>query len=156
MTFDDLAALFDKATTACVTFAQTLVWDELPKAKTYRLFPNQSYDARLKPDEVVYLEDTLSEDVYLAMSRDATLRFLYRDGHVPEWVDVSVSAADREFTYVDLLCCGRFAANDERLYYRSRGQGPFGIKSPAFPPKFEADRTGLFWLRDSPQHRGLA
>lgn len=153
MTFDDLAARFDTATAACVAFARTLVWDELPEAKTYRVFPNQSHDARLKPDEVVYPEDTLREGVYLAMSRDAALRFLYRNGRVPEWIDVSVGAADREFTYVNLLCCGRFTANDERLYYRSRGQGPFGIKSPNFPPGFVGDRGDKFWLRESPPHR---
>ena len=65
---------------------------------------------------------------------------------------ISVGAVDYDFTYIYLRCCGRFTANDERLYYKQFDRGPFGIKSPAIPPHIElGDHETKFWIGDAVQ-----
>ena len=102
-----------------IAFARSMVLDELPCAYKYHVFPNQSYDEHLEAGDVVYPNDSL-EDIheYIEVGRDDCIRYLYRDGRVPKWIDISVGAVDYDFTYVCLRCCGRFTADDERLYYK--------------------------------------
>src|SRR5262249_34954023 len=43
--------------------------------------------------------------------------------------------------------CGRFTATDDLLYYRTGGVAPFGLKSPALPPRWESvEVSGKFDL----------
>jgi len=157
MLLSDFATLLDTSTANAIAFARSMVLDELPDAFTYRVFPNQSCDEHLEPDEVIYANDSL-DDIhdYLLMGRDDCLGFLYRDGRIPEWIDISVGAVDYDFTYIFLRCCGRFTANDDRLYYKRFDRGPFGIKSPSIPPHVAlGDRDAKFWISDAvdpPRH----
>lgn len=158
MSFSDFAALLDTSTVDAIALARSMVLDELPDAVTFRVFPNQSYDEHLKPDEVVYPDDSLDDlHRYIEMGRDECLQFLYRDGRIPEWIDISVGAVDYDFTYIYLRCCGRFTANDDRLYYKRFDRGPFGIKSPAIPPDVAfGNRESKFWIGQAvdPPKRG--
>lgn len=158
MLLSDFAALLDTSTADAIAFARSMVLDELPDSYTYCVFPNQSCDEHREADEVVYPDDSLDGlHDYIEMGRDDCIRFLYRDGRVPEWIDISVGAVDYDFTYIYLRCCGRFTANDERLYYKQFDRGPFGIKSPAIPPHIElGDRETKFWIGDAvqPPRRG--
>ncbi|WP_237229255.1 hypothetical protein [Rubinisphaera sp. JC750] len=130
----EFAKLFQKASAACVEFAREHVTDLLPDATRYELFPNCSYDENpLREDERVFPDDRLADDEFHEMDATQVVDFLWRDGMVPEWIDLSVVSADEQHTVAELRCCGRFTANSELLYYRQRNMGPFGIKSPDLP-----------------------
>ncbi len=131
----EFTRLLDVSTANAIAFAKTQLLDDLPDEYVYRVFPNQSFDDNRDPDEIVYPDDSLkSIHDHIEMTRDDCIRYLYREGRIPEWIDISVGATDASLTYIDLRCCGRFTDNDERLYYNRCQRGPFGIKSPAFPP----------------------
>ena len=73
-----------------------------------------------------------------------------RIGRILEWIDISVGAVDYEFTYVYCRCCGRFTANDDRLYYKKFDRGPFGIESPPLPPHVAlGEEPPRFWIDDA-------
>ena len=69
---------------------------------------------------------------------------LWRDGAVPEWINVNVTAKAELFTLITAECCGRFTDNDAHLYYKDRGMPPFHVLSPRLPPGFtDGDRFEL-------------
>ena len=87
MLLSDFATLLDMSTADAIAFARSMVLDELPDSYTYRVFPNQSCDKHLEPDEVAYPGDSLDGlHDYIEMGRDDCIRFLYRGGRVPEWI----------------------------------------------------------------------
>jgi hypothetical protein len=127
-----------KAVERAVDFASEHVQQSLPDGVAYRVYPNQSYDGHPRvSDEVVFPEDSLSglEDYHGVWGEERVVAFLWREGKIPEWIDVSVEAIDRTRTLVALRCCGRFTADDRLYYYNRFGElPPFGIKSPTLPP----------------------
>ena len=126
-------------------FAARFVSNYLPDSCRYLVRLNQSCDGNLKPDEHVFPDDTIRYgDCVGPLTSDEVANLLCRDKLVPEWIDISVKRADSEHTYFELLCCGRFTADDSLLYYRD-GHAPFGIKSPAFPPHW-SEEQGRFDL----------
>jgi hypothetical protein len=144
---NEFTRLFQEASNACVTFARTFVTDHLPDATVYEIFPNSSYDGNpLHQDERVFPEDELTRDEFHAMTVEEVIDFLWRDGMVPEWVDLSVGAANEQHTIVELLCCGRFTANRDLLYYTHVNRGPFGVKGPALPPDYDSNNPKPFAL----------
>jgi hypothetical protein len=60
---------------------------------------------------------------------------LWRDGLVPQWIDISVWDADERATYFELICAGRFMAETHRLYYSWTDVPPFGVKGPVYPTR---------------------
>jgi hypothetical protein len=135
MTRDEFGELFEKCTKAALEFARQYVVEDLPEEVIYLIKPNQSCDeGPLELDEVVFPGESLANlrDSYTT-DLVGTIDFLYREGKVPEWVDVSVVGVDERFSHVELLCCGRFTSNESRWYYAKQGQGPFGIRSPPLP-----------------------
>jgi hypothetical protein len=79
---------------------------------------------------------------------------------VPEWIDISVWEADEHATYFELMCCGRFTAQSERLYYNWTDVPPFGIKGPAYPARLaisavNGDPIEKFSLAESRHARRL-
>ena len=151
----EFTRLLDISTADAIAFAKTILLDSLPVGYVYRVFPNQSYDDNRGPDVIVYPEDSLeSLDDYIEMTRDECVSFLYRDGRIPEWIDISVGGANNNLTFIDCLCCGRFTDNDEHLYYTRCQRGPFGIKSPTFPPSVPfGEKHPRFRLADIPLKR---
>lgn len=130
----DFSRLLDLATADAIALAKMMLLDELSDQYVYRIFPNQSFDGNRDAEEIVYPMDSLgSIDDYIMMTRDECISFMYREGRLPEWIDISVGAAGADLTYIDCRCCGRFTDNDQRLYYNRTGRGPFGIKSPTLP-----------------------
>jgi hypothetical protein len=86
----------------------------------------------------LYPEDSLPASQRLGpWTFEETVAWLWRDGKVPEWVDVSVHGVSSEHTYVHLICCGRFTGMEERLYYRD-SLPQFGVKSPVLPIGWES------------------
>jgi hypothetical protein len=152
---DAFARQFREAVEASVAFAATMARQHLPASRCFLIEPNASFDENpLKDDEQRYPGDSLPPGRMLGpLTFEQALAWLWRDGKVPEWVDVSVHNADRRHTYMRVVCCGRFTGLERLLYYqRLGGRAPFGVKSPVFPPdvNFEAVRAGARF--DLPGH----
>ena len=129
------------ATHAALRFGQSYVRNRLYLDTEFVAVLNQSYDANRASDEVVYPAD--EGRVVEGLSDGGAVDLLHRGGRVPAWIDISVLAVANRRTVMRLLCCGRYRADEERLYYHARGSQPFGIKSPDFPPSRWGQR---FWL----------
>ena len=114
-----------------VAFAGTIVRSSLPAALRFLIEPNASYDWQpLVEDQRLYPDDSLPAGERLGpLTFEEVLHWMWRDGKVPEWVEVAVCGIDAHHTYLSLICCGRFTGITERLYYQN-GLRPFGIKSP--------------------------
>jgi hypothetical protein len=103
------------------------------------------------PDTVrfcVYPEDSQSPQANLArVDLETLVALLWRDGAVPEWVNLSVEAADAESVIVGVTSCGRFTTNEALLYHEREGRRPFHVLGPALPPDWrgEGDRFSLWW-----------
>jgi hypothetical protein len=138
-----------RAAELAVTVARKLVLQTLPDSMAYGVYPNQSNDGHPREgDEVIFPNDSLRglEDYHGPWSEEQVVAFLWREGKIPEWIDVSVEAVARTRTLVALRCCGRFTANDGLHYYNDPGGvPPFGIKSPDLPPRWvSVEESGRF------------
>ena len=105
------AARFSEAAEQSRAFAQTLVSEPLPGDVVVRVRLNRSYPgARLRPGEVTYPGDGGWEQDF-ALRRcglGTAVSVLWRDGRVPEWVNLTVIDRDESVTVVEAVCCGRF------------------------------------------------
>ncbi len=130
MTSGEFGLLLVKATEACTDWTRTCVTDYLPDEVTYRVLPNQSCDVNpLVGDEEIYPQDSLAKRTdFLEMNQNQVVNYFCRKGKVPEWIDMAVCATSKGRTILQLVCCGRFTGEIERMYYHKRGMGPFGIK----------------------------
>ena len=136
--------------------AREHVFNHLPDEYRYLLFPNQSYDGHpLEADEEVFPHESLPGRKYLGpLDLEQVIDRLWRDGRVPEWINVSLEACDANWSYLQLDCCGRFTATEELLYHRGQGRQPFQVLSPNLPPHWESvEQNGkfdLYWLGRNP------
>jgi hypothetical protein len=125
-------------------FARTFLEEELPDPMLFRVRLNSSYDGNpLHADEVTFPQD---DSFRLALrltgcTAQEAIDLLWRDGRVPEWVDVSVIGVTRSATLLQLLCCGRFTANDDLLYHENEGRPPFHVTGPVLPARFSIGGT---------------
>jgi hypothetical protein len=132
-----------------VRFARQFVRDVLPDDMLFLVYPNQSCDDNPRVgDEVVFPDESLPEGQHHGPWQvDEVLNFLWRNGKVPEWIDIAVQDADARYALVRLRCCGRFTAQEDLLYHRNGGLPPLSIKSPYLPPGWEsAEASGGFDL----------
>jgi hypothetical protein len=142
------ARRFQEAAEASVAFAALMVRQALPPSRRFLIEPNASSDGNpLVDDERVFPDDSLPPGRMLGpLTFAEALDWLWRDGQVPEWVDVSVYREDGTHTDLRLRCCGRFTGLEQRLYY-PEGYAPFGIKSPDLPSGWESvEQSGQFEL----------
>ena len=148
---NDLSALCDRAidraafaeqlreaTDRAVTFAATMVRQPMPPSRRFLILPEAGGyppDYPFKGDEQVYPEDELvSGQTVGPLTLHGAVTWLWREGKVPVWVDVSAYAADRRHTYVRLQPSDRFTGTARLLKYQRPGDlPPFGIKSPELP-----------------------
>lgn len=145
MTRDELIQHLEITTERVLAFTRLLVTDPLPDATQYLIRPNASFEVNpLHPDEVAFPEETLPHGGHRAPTdRDGVIRFLWRDGRVPEWIDVQVLRADADWSYIELACCGRFTANDHWLYHKKQAcLPPFQIVGPPMPRDWFRDENG--------------
>ena len=152
MTKDAFAELLCSVSVINREFAARYVHNWLPELFRYRVCLNQSFDGHpLHAGEYVFPDDGANAaDPVGPLTGPEVVELLWRDGLVPEWIDISVVHADNDYTYFELLCCGRFTADESLMYYNDRGQGPFGIKSPRVPPDWSdaQGRFDLHWYRE--------
>ncbi|WP_430785838.1 hypothetical protein [Actinoplanes sp. G11-F43] len=93
--------------------------EQLPQQLTLLVRFNMSYGERHFPSDDGRVE---------RLPIDTAAHRLWRDGRVPEWIDVAVTSETGTATIVELTCCGRYA---------SPGRTPFHVVGPVRPP---ADR----------------
>lgn len=139
------------ATQRATALAREMVINHLPTPVQYALLLNQSYDGNpLGPAERVFLKDMRTHEP-APVDGEQVVKALWRNGEVPEWIDINVEAAGEEWTLVNLRCCGRYTAMDEHLYHQAEGHPPFHVHSPPMPPGMWKDKSrekfDLFWRR---------
>lgn len=124
-------------------FGQEFVEETLPKAIHCRVWLNQSMDANLRPSEIVFPDDR-SRPMPLESTEDQVMDLLWRDGRIPEWIDLSVVGMQPGVTIVELSVCGRFTSDERLLYHQEGGRPPFHVTSPPLPAGFrDGDRLGI-------------
>ena len=100
-----------RASERCREFTTQFVTDLLPSTYAFWVLLNSSYDADLGPDEVVFPDDVQKYGSRVGpLDAEGVVSLLWRDRMVPEWIDMSVWAADEDTTYLELTCCGRFTS----------------------------------------------
>src|SRR5437899_10893533 len=98
-----------KATARSFEFAKRFVRNRLPESFRDYVQLNASYDGNpLEAEEHVYPDDIARHGANVGpLSADQVVELLWRDGLVPEWIDVAVERTDSRHTFIELLCCGR-------------------------------------------------
>lgn len=152
MELERFTILPNEATAQAIAIGRGVVIEELPERAVYQVLPNQSNDEHpLCGGEGVFPDDSLehSEDFH-ELSAGEVIRFLWRDGKVPEWIDIMVVAVSGDHTVCELRCCGRYTACEDALYYFSEdgGRSPFGVKGPVLPPRHNESDAQRFSLLD--------
>lgn len=129
----------DGAAKQSIDFARRWVKNNLDGEVNYLVVPNQSFDEELKEGELIFPSDSLPEGArHGPWSAEQVVEYLWRDGRVPEWIDISVvGVSETAGVLMMLRCCGRFTDHGDLLYYRDSQHPPFGIKSPNLPPEWK-------------------
>ncbi|HWS36946.1 MAG TPA: hypothetical protein VN408_29920 [Actinoplanes sp.] len=127
------------ATEAARKLAAPSLVEQLPPALILLVRLNMSYGERHFPAD---------EGRVQRLSAEQAADLLWRDGRVPEWIDVAVTSENGTATIVELTCCGRYSA---------AVRDPFHVVGPVRPP---ADRRPFsihhdFEVRDEDGRRRL-
>ncbi|MFP2958400.1 hypothetical protein ACLEPN_11300 [Myxococcus sp. 1LA] len=142
-------------------FTRTFIIETLPDTIRFDVQLNVSYDGHpLHPDERVYPEDSERIPVTLRsrLTQEDVVELLWRDGAVPEWIDLKVGREDGEHTLIVVSCCGRFTANEQLLYHEHEGYPPFHVHGPSLPPPYEREnqaRFSFYWQAEARDGRAL-
>ena len=118
-------------------FAKKYVLDNLPNDFKYTVKLNASNDDPALKQFDIYPND--NDKIVKLISATAVVDLLYRKDKVPVWINISVESIQKNSTVFELLCAGRYSADSNEFYYFKHGTGPFGIKSPTFPPGYKDD-----------------
>ncbi len=144
---DDFRKLLNKAGEEAVTFSRHYVTDDLPPGRRYFINIRQAHE-ELKPSERTFENLAMSLKEFRGpLTESEVVEILWVAGAIPVWVDVSVYQTDEEYSYLDLRVCNRFSSIAADYYYGECGMGPFGIKSPSFPPSWN-EAKGKFSLME--------
>ena len=141
--------LLQQSTKDCREFSKNFLRNQLDGTTMYLVIPNSSYDGNpLVDDEMVYPEDTLPEGKeHILMKEEAVAEYFWRDGRIPEWIDITPKKEKDGQLFFELKACGRFTSNKEALYYTHQNRGPFGVKGPILPSDWiSLEESGKFWL----------
>jgi hypothetical protein len=152
-----------QAAQRALDFARTMVEETLPEAIRFRVKLNSSYDGNpLHAGERVYPDDhqVHAPEALARMDHDPLVALLWRDGAVPEWINLNVVGEDGDTTIIEAVCCGRFTANDTLLYHQREGWPPFHVLGPWVPPDWtpESRPFSLRWnttVASAPELHGL-
>ncbi len=137
-------------------YARVQLIEDLPAPLTFRVCLNRSYDGiPAQPGEVRFPGDG-SRDRAKALHRcdfETVVGELWRQGRVPQWIDLAVVGVSRSATIVEVACCGRFTDDEDQLYHLRGGTAPFHAVGPVLPPfhdgtRFSIHTRGECWDRD--------
>ena len=128
-------------------YTRSVVLNEIPETPRYRVYANQSHDVAADGTSLTaYPQDSLPYGEFRGpMTGVEAIDFLWRDGRVPQWIEVSVVEVAGDITFIELCCCGRYVSEEERMYY-SPAMGPFGLKGPVLPPDWDREKREKFDL----------
>ncbi|GAB1264784.1 hypothetical protein [Aurantivibrio infirmus] len=131
-------------------FSQGYILEVLPEKIKFIVLLGQSYDGRpLEEREVAYTED-YEERERLFDSADSVVNLLWREGWVPEWINVQIRKEDSTFTYVELVCCGRFSNDKHLINHAHEGRAPFHVVGPALPLGYrDGEKFSLYWRENA-------
>ncbi|MFF0637912.1 hypothetical protein ACFYTS_36080 [Nocardia sp. NPDC004151] len=134
------------AAAAAVQCARVHLIEDLPASLAFRVRLNQSYDGLpAQPSEIRFPEDS-SSDRATALHRcdfETVVGELWRQGHVPQWVNLAVVGASHLATIIEVVCCGRFTADEGQLYNMPGGTAPFHAVGPVLPPAHDGTRFSI-------------
>ncbi|ELP35898.1 hypothetical protein RBSWK_00170 [Rhodopirellula baltica SWK14] len=133
-------------------FTRTMVTNRLPNPISYTIHYGCSYDGNpLVGDEKTFTDDYDDCPISTTSADDVTDR-LWRDGFVPEWINVTVGHEDGDYTHIKLECCGRYSATPKMMYHVQEGRPPFHVLGPPMPPGYEREdgaKFNLYWRKDA-------
>lgn len=152
---ETFASRFASSAARARDFAQTLVLESLPRDLLFRVRLNSSNDRNASPEAVVYPEDSAYEraNALRRCSLETVIDTLWRDGRVPEWINLSAIDTTDDATLVEVVCCGRFTADDDRLYHQQEGAPPFHVLGMTLPADNKGEQFSIHhrkecWDRD--------
>jgi hypothetical protein len=138
---------FREAAEAARDFAKRFIEERLSDEMRFHVHLNSSYDRNAGAEFKVFPGDS-ADDRALAtkgLDEDGVVGLLWRDGFVPQWIDLAVVGETGATTILDVVACGRFTDDAERLYYANTGVAPFGVKGPDLPAKYiEGNRFSIY------------
>ncbi|WP_075186522.1 hypothetical protein [Teredinibacter haidensis] len=127
-------------------FARTLVIKELPDDVKYVVCLGASYDGNpLESGEITFPED-YNENMRIFDECEKVINLLWRDGKVPEWINISVASEEDGFTNVRLDCCGRYSSDPEQIYHAHEGRAPFHVLGPPVPQGVDIEKGQKYTL----------
>lgn len=148
---------FRRAAQRARDFAQSFLEESLPAELRFRVRLNASYDGNpLHAGEHTFPQDSdaRQQRSLSNVDEDGALAAFWRDGRVPEWIDLSVVGDTGTATLVGALACGRFTADDGLLYHLEEGYAPFHVLGPSLPGdhvegrRFSIHNSVEVWERD--------
>ena len=117
-----------------VSFARRYVTDALPEAVRFDADLRADVDSegrlRFDPRFQPYWSQATNGQMP-GLSAAALVEVLWHEGHIPEWMDLSVVDEDGSFTYIEVRF-SRFLLPAEAW----GGRSPFGVRGPYIPLKF--------------------
>lgn len=124
---EDFKKNLEKAVNGLIDFTQEIVTNNLPDTYKFIIKTNCSYDGNeLEDDEEIYPDDTINESSSINPASTLTvIDYLWRNGKVPQWINVQVSSCDSNFTYITLECCGRYSSILNHKDSPCRALGPY-------------------------------
>lgn len=129
-------------------FTRTMVTNTLPDSIAYTILYGCSYDGNpLVEDEKTFPDDYNGGPISINSADDVTDQ-LWRDGFVPEWINVSVSHEDKDRTNIKLECCGRYSSMPKMMYHVHEGRPPFHVLGPPMPLGYKREsgaKFNLYW-----------
>ncbi|MCY1067932.1 hypothetical protein OV090_24535 [Nannocystis sp. RBIL2] len=152
---DEFARRLAEATGRLLALTRTYVIDALPEAVTYSLAMGPWVEhVPLGPGELLFAEDAERFRERRSCTAEEMVDLLWRDGLVPLWIDLVVTAALHGHTQVDAEVSPRFVREPRELQGEER---PFLIKVRNEPPWVSRakmhgplERFPLRW-RDDPE-----
>lgn len=135
------------AVSQAITFARTIVVNVLPEKTKYIVYMNASNDLGPLEEGEYKFHDDANKKLYLDDSEIS--EYLWREGKVPEWINVSVCGVSDEYTVVRLICCGRFSSNKKQIYHAHEGKAPFHVLGPDIPKGVDLSSGEKFYLKGS-------
>lgn len=144
---------FARAASRCREFAQLFVIEELPSSLR---FDFRAAERTPGPDgRIKFLGGRLLAPTQLRGVEPVRARnYLWVDGRVPAWVNLSVHAADAEHTFIEVCATNRLVGEVGHMYHQREGNPPFHLLGPALPPEWVSvevsGRFNLGWRSGKP------
>lgn len=128
---EDFKQNLQKALDGLIDFTQEMVINKLPAHYKFIIKTNCSFDKNLEGDQQIFPADKIDETSSINPASESTvIDYLWRNGKVPQWINVQVSSCDSDFSYVTLECCGRYSA------FLNHKDGPFRPLGPNIPYRY--------------------